>query len=63
MVQSTSGSRDKKLYAFNPDGNVKWIFETGDAIESSPTIDADGTIYIGSNDGKLYAIGEAPGNK
>ena len=38
---------------------MKWIFETGDAIESSPTIDADGTIYIGSNDGKLYAIGGA----
>ena len=56
------GSRDKKLYAFNPDGNVKWIFETGDAIESSPSIDVDGTIYIGSNDGKLYAIGEASSN-
>ena len=42
--------------------SLKWIFETGDAIESSPTIDADGTIYIGSNDGKLYAIGEASSN-
>ena len=38
------------------DGTVKWIFETGDAIESSPVIDSNGTIYVGSHDGYLYAI-------
>lgn len=25
-------------------------------MESSPAIDGDGTVYIGSSDGKLYAI-------
>ncbi len=38
------------------DGTVKWKFKTGDGIESSPTIDGDGTIYVGSHDGYLYAI-------
>ena len=27
---------------------------------SLPAISADGTIYVGSDDGKLYAIGEVP---
>lgn len=38
------------------DGTVKWTFETGASIESSPTIASDGTIYIGSHDNKLYAL-------
>lgn len=38
------------------DGTIKWSFETGAGIESSPAIGADGTIYIGSHDGKLYAV-------
>jgi outer membrane protein assembly factor BamB/PKD repeat protein len=36
--------------------NVKWTFTTGGAIRSSPAIGADGTIYVGSDDGRLYAI-------
>ena len=38
------------------DGAVKWSFETGDGVESSPAIGSDGTIYVGSHDSKLYAI-------
>jgi len=38
------------------DGTVKWSFETGAGIESSPAISIDGTIYVGSHDSKLYAI-------
>ena len=38
------------------DGTLKWSFETGAGIESSPVIGADRTIYIGSHDGKLYAV-------
>jgi outer membrane protein assembly factor BamB len=37
-------------------GIERWNFTTGGNIYSSPTIDSDGTIYIGSNDKKLYAI-------
>ena len=34
----------------------KWIFPTEGAIFSSPAIGAEGTIYVGSSDGNLYAI-------
>jgi outer membrane protein assembly factor BamB len=64
------GSWDNKLYAI--DGNkldefyvngIKhlrptklWEFETGGPVGSSPAIGSDGTVYVGSDDGKLYAI-------
>ena len=33
-----------------------WEFETGSAVVSSPAIGSDGTVYVGSDDNKLYAI-------
>jgi len=41
-------------YAVNPNGTQKWAFASGGWF---PSIGADGTIYAGSTDGKLYAIG------
>jgi len=35
---------------------LKWSYQTGSAIYSSPAIGSDGTVYIGSWDHKLYAI-------
>ncbi len=43
-------------YAWADEGSLKWAFETGGGVVSSPAIGADGTIYLGSNDGSLYAI-------
>ena len=37
-------------------GTVLWEFETGDSVHSSPAIGSDGTVYVGSDDKKLYAI-------
>jgi len=37
-------------------GNLRWSFETGHHVISSPAINFDGTIYVGSDDNKLYAI-------
>jgi len=36
--------------------NIKWSFQTPQNISSYPIIGIDGTIFIGSRDGKLYAI-------
>jgi outer membrane protein assembly factor BamB len=36
-----------------------WTFHTGKGIFSSPVIDSDGTVYIGSGDHYLYAIDKA----
>ena len=33
-----------------------WEFETGRAVLSSPAIGSDGTVYVGSENGNLYAI-------
>ena len=33
-----------------------WEFETGGNVFSSPAIGSDGTVYVGSDDSKLYAI-------
>jgi len=40
-----------------------WEFETGSAVSSSPAIGSDGTVYVGSQDNKLYAINGQTGVK
>ena len=35
---------------------LKWSYATGASIYSSPAIGADGAIYVGSEDNKLYAL-------
>ena len=37
-------------------GAVQWRFDATSFVYSSPVIDEDGTIYVGSNDGYLYSI-------
>ncbi len=37
-------------------GDLLWTFSPGISISSSPAIDSFGTIYVGSNDYRLYAI-------
>ena len=44
------GSRDKKLYAIDFNKNKKWEFITGAALDASPIIDIDGTVYIAALD-------------
>lgn len=46
------------FWAVNPDGTLKWIFQTEDGVESSPAIGPDGTIYFGSYDSYLYALAD-----
>lgn len=47
---------DTNFWAVNPDGTLKWSFDTDDGVESSPAIGPDGTVYFGSYDGHLYAV-------
>ena len=43
--------------ATEPTAGAKlWEFKTGGRVDSSPAIGSDGTVYVGSDDHKLYAI-------
>ena len=41
---------------------VKWTFPTGDRVVSSPVLH-DGVVYVGSDDGHVYAIDAASGRQ
>ena len=45
-----------------PQGTIAWVFSPGSPIHSSPAV-ADGTVYVGSRDFKLYALDAATGAK
>jgi outer membrane protein assembly factor BamB len=48
------------IYAFYPDGTVKWVYDT--LAKCGPvSIGADGTLYFGDNAGHLYALGPGEG--
>lgn len=49
------GCYDDNLYAVTPDGVVKRTYATGDIVRSAPVI-AGTRLYVGSNDGRLYAF-------
>jgi len=42
-------------------GRVFWTFSTGGSIMTCPAVDGDGVLYLGSDDGKVYAL-DATGN-
>ncbi len=54
------GAYDFKLYAINPDGTLKRTYDTGNWIRSCPAL-VGTTLYVGSNDQKLYAFPLAAG--
>ncbi len=35
----------------------QWSYATGGAVDSSPAVGSDGTVYVGSEDANLYAVG------
>ena len=37
-------------------GTPRWILPTGAAIAATPSLDAAGTIFVGSRDDRLYAV-------
>ncbi len=57
LVRSSPNGR---LYAVHPDGTEKWHFATLGPIDSSPAVSADAIVYVGSDDGRLYAIRDGP---
>jgi outer membrane protein assembly factor BamB len=53
------GSSDGNVYFIRDDGataSLAAMFPIGAAVRSSPAIGSDGTVYIGADDGRVYAI-------
>jgi len=45
------------VYALNPaNGALRWSYETGGGIWAAPALAGDGTLYVKSDDGRLYAL-------
>ncbi len=55
------GSNDRLLYAVNTaDGTLRWRATLGHGmLGCAPAIDANGTLYIGAYDGRIYALNSA----
>ncbi|HEY1110577.1 MAG TPA: PQQ-binding-like beta-propeller repeat protein, partial [Opitutaceae bacterium] len=51
------GTPDRHLYAIKPDGTLKWRHQLNGAIDNSaPAIAHDGTIFVGSSDGRMTSF-------
>ena len=50
------GNYRGELMAWNESGTLLWRFSCSRAIWSSPVIAPDGAVYVGSEDGYVYAI-------
>jgi outer membrane protein assembly factor BamB len=51
-------NRVADVYALDAsDGTERWSFDTigTDSVNSSPSV-ADGRVYVGNNDGRIYAF-------
>ena len=51
------GSNDKNMYALDATtGQKRWNYATGGSVQSGIAVAAQGIVYAGSTDGKLYAV-------
>ncbi len=57
------GSRNKKLYAFDPQtGRQLWVFTTRGMIDSSPVV-VGNRLFFGSQDGRIYGADRKSGKE
>ncbi len=50
------GGRDHYIYCLSPEGARVWRYKTGDQVDSGPVLGPDGTLYVGSDDSRMYAF-------
>jgi outer membrane protein assembly factor BamB len=56
------GTRDGWIHAVRPDGVVAWEVKAGGGFTAPPFVEGD-TVYLGSSDGRLYALSVANGRE
>ena len=61
------GADDGYVYAMNINASgfvgttPRWSFKTNGPIMGTPVVDVNGNVYVGSEDGNLYALQDTPG--
>lgn len=53
------GAQDDYVYSLTSRGRLRWIHKVGGDVDAAPILTPEGLLLIGSDDGRLYAIGEA----
>lgn len=54
------GSTDGNVYALNTQGNVVFARNLGGAIDTSPAIAPNGSVWVAGNSGDVYRLGAIP---
>ena len=57
------GAYDHNVYKLDATGAEVWRFSTGGAVYGPVTLDTDGTAFVGSFDGFVYAVDGATGER
>jgi outer membrane protein assembly factor BamB len=50
-----------RLHAFDKNGNKLWESDKDTASSLTPSLSSDGTLYVGTSGGKVYAINSSTG--
>jgi outer membrane protein assembly factor BamB len=50
------GSQDDQVYAVDAEGRKLWSFGAGADVDAPVTLLSDGTVIVGSDDGRVYAL-------
>ncbi len=61
--RNNTGQARSPYYTSHINGTEKWSFSTGDYVVSSPAVGGDGTVYVGSDDGNVYALNGSTGSE
>ena len=56
MFRGNAPHTGRSLYVGSQLGSLSWMFNSSSAFHSSPAVGLDGTIYVGSDNGKVYAV-------
>lgn len=51
------GAHDGYVYSLSPSGALRWIFRARDDVDASPVLAPDGTLVVGAENRRLYALG------
>jgi outer membrane protein assembly factor BamB len=57
------GSADRRFYALEADGTLRFAVQTGEIIDSAALLDDKGRVYFGSGDGILRALNADSGDE